>query len=203
MKHAVVLAHPNPESFNAAIARRCMLTLENGGHEAMLRDLYAMDFDPRLRREEVSVSHGRPAPDVVAERQVLADVDSFIFVYPLWFNAEPAILKGYVDRVFGEGFGSRAGLLGSTPLLAGRWLTSVTTSGAPDHWVRSTGALQALMTTFDHHLAAVCGLTVTEHLHFGSIGPDLDPDAGRDVLDQMADGLTALFPPAKAPRPAS
>ena len=201
MKHAVILAHPNPESFNAAIARRCVLTLENLGHEAVLRDLYAMDFDPRLKREEVSAAHGRPAPDAVAEQVVLAKIQSFIFVYPFWFNAEPAILKGYVDRVFNEGFGFKSGFRVSTPLLTHRYLTTLSTSGAPDHWVESTGALTALMKTFDLHVAAVCGLTLQDHIHFGSIGPNLDADAANTVLDEVSRRLTELFGPAPGSSP--
>jgi NAD(P)H dehydrogenase (quinone) len=201
MKHAVILAHPNPDSFNAAIARSCLLTLEKLGHETILRDLYALDFDPRLKREEVSAAHGRPAPDVVAERLLLADIESFIFIYPFWFNAEPAILKGYVDRVFGDGFGFHAGFGGSMPLLTGGQLTTISTSGAPDHWVQSTGALKALMTTFDLHVSAICGLAVKDHIHFGSIGPNLDEDAAGDVLDEVRDRLASLFGTAQAPAP--
>ena len=56
---------------------------------------------------------------MIAERGVLAEADVFAFVYPLWFNAQPAILKGYVDRVFSLGFGFAPGAGGTEPLLAG------------------------------------------------------------------------------------
>ena len=93
MLHAVVLAHPKPTSFCAALARTCVEHLRAGGHEAQLHDLYAMDFDPRLQAEEMPTPHGvTPAPDVVAERRRLSAVKSFIFVYPFWFNAPPAMV---------------------------------------------------------------------------------------------------------------
>jgi NAD(P)H dehydrogenase (quinone) len=195
MKHAVVLAHPNPKSFCASIATTCVEELRGLGHAADLRDLYAMDFDPRLKAQEIAGDAGIHAgADVAAERARLADVDSFIFVYPFWFNAPPAILKGYVDRVFSLKFGYGPGFGGTEPLLVGRTLTSFSTSGAPDHWVNSTGALQTLMAAFDRHLAAVCGMTVVDHVHFGGIVSNLQPDPAEEMLGQVRDRLRAAFP---------
>jgi NAD(P)H dehydrogenase (quinone) len=203
MKHAIILAHPDCQSFNAALAARCWAILENLGHELVVRDLYAIDFDPRLKRSEVSAAHGVPAADTQRERDALAGVDSFIFIYPFWFNAPPAILKGYVDRVFSAGFGFEAGYDGATPLLAGRTLTSISTSGAPDHWIDSTGALKTLMAGFDLHLAATCGLRVVDHIHFGDITPNMDRDTGAETLDDLARRIEALFGPDRRSRGAA
>lgn len=200
MRHAIILAHPKSTSFCASIARRCATTLRALGHTVTLRDLYSMDFDPRLQAGEIPVYTGYgPAEDVVRERRRLARADSFILVYPFWFNGPPAILKGYVDRVFSMGFGYRPGSGGSEPLLAGRRLTSVSTSGAPDQWVNSTGALEALKMSFDRHLAAVTGMTLGEHIHLGAIHSSLSREAAGVMLDQIDDGLRATFggaPPA-------
>lgn len=194
MKHAVVLAHPKPDSFCASIARTCVETLTELGHTAVLRDLYAMDFDPRLKAQELPTDAGfQAAADVAAERDLLAGVDSFIFVYPFWFNAPPAILKGYVDRVFGMRFGFAPASDGTEPLLEAKSLLSFSTSGAPDQWVNSTGALKALMTVFDYHLAGVCGLTVLGHSHFGGIVPNLAEDPAADMLDQVRAALRSSF----------
>lgn len=170
MKHAVVFAHPKLRSLTATVAETYAEAARGLGHEAIVRDLYRMEFDPCLKAGEIPGPEGhQAAPDVQAERKRLADVDVFAFVYPLWFNAPPAILKGYVDRVFSMGFGYEPGAGGSEPLLGGRRLISFTTSGAPEHWVRDTGALSALHTLFDNHLAGVCGLTVADHVHVGGI----------------------------------
>jgi len=194
MKHAVILAHPKPDSFCAAIARTCVEHLRATGHEVVLRDLYGLDFDPRLKAEEVPTPDGpHPVADVVAERRVLAEVDSYIFVYPFWFNAPPAILKGYVDRVFSMGFGYVPGPGGPESRLDGKTLLSISTSGAPEHWVDTTGALKALMTVFDLHLSGVCGLRVIDHKHFGSIVPNMTAESGADILDQVRVRLDDLF----------
>lgn len=194
MKHAVILAHPKSTSFCASIAKTCAATLRSLGHSVTVRDLYAEDFDPRLQAGEIPVHTGyAPLADVVRERKALASVDSFIFVYPFWFNAPPAILKGYVDRVFGMGFGYRPGSGGTQTLLDGKTLTTFSTSGAPEEWVTGTGALEALMTVFDRHLAAVSGMTVRGHVHLGSVHSTLSPEAARDMLGQVEGALRATF----------
>lgn len=194
MKHAVILAHPAHKSLNAAIARTYRKTVEHLGDEVVVRDLYAMRFDPCLKAGEIP---GPKAPvfgvEVRRERAVLADVDVFAFVYPLWFNAPPAILKGYIDRVFSMGFGFEPDFGGTRPALTGRKLISFSTSGAPDAWVRETGALNALTTLFDRHLAGVCGVTLVDHLHFGGMVSDLTQEAVDEVLAKVRTAATAHF----------
>lgn len=186
MKHAVIVAHPNADSLSLAIAGRYAAAVGRLGHTALVRDLYRMDFDPRLKAGELP--GGRdfgPAPDVVAEREQIADADVFAFVYPFWFNAPPAMLKGYVDRVFSLGFGYEPVFGGTSPLLEGRRLISFTTSGAPERWVHSTGAYEALMTLFDRHLAAVCGMTVVDHVHEGGVVPGMTEEAFEAIMSRV------------------
>lgn len=199
MKHVVILAHPKPTSVCAAIARTCVEHLRATNHTAVLRDLYALDFDPRLKAEELPSPSGvHPAADVVAERRLLGECDNFIFVYPFWFNAPPAILKGYVDRVLSMSFGYAPGPSGTESLLDDKTLLSFSTSGAPKDWVNTTGALQALMTVFDLHLSGVCGLRVLDHGHFGSIVSNITAESVADVLEQVRTRLDDLFGPVLA-----
>lgn len=203
MKHAVVVAHPSPESLTLSCALAYKEAAEAAGHEVMVRDLYRLGFDPCLKASEVPGPEGyAAAPDVAAERELLADVDVFAFLYPLWFNAPPAILKGYVDRVFSMGFGYGPGLGATQPKLVGKRLISVTLSGAPDRWVRDTGALGALLTLFDRHLADMCGLQLVDHLHFGGIVDGIRPDAAEEILADVGARVRQAFPPARqAPPP--
>jgi len=186
MRHAVILAHPDPSSFNASAARTYVAATRATGDESMLRDLYAIGFDPLLKASELPWAKDfAPGTDVVAERGRLADAEVIAFFYPLWFNAPPAMLKGYVERVFGFGFGYGQAEPGTTPLLGGKLLVSVSTSGAPDEWVGQTAAVEHLRADFDNHLAAVCGLTVLEHLHIGGVTPGIRADAGQEMLGQV------------------
>jgi NAD(P)H dehydrogenase (quinone) len=195
MKHAVVIAHPNSYSLTRSAAEAYAEAARALGHGVLVRDLYAMKFDPLLRAEEIpQLTPPTPGPDVAAERAVLADVDVFAFVYPFWFNAPPAILKGYVDRVFGMGFGYAPVLGGGTePLLEGRRLISFSFSGAPEQWVQQTGALRALMSIFDGHLAQMCGLELVDHIHTGGVAPNMTEEAVAEILARVRETVSTLF----------
>lgn len=199
MLHAVIVAHPRPDSLNHAVARTYRESVEELGHATLIRDLYQSNFDPCLKAHEIPDASGVSfAPDVLAEREALQNVDVFCLVYPLWFNAPPAILKGYVDRVFSMQFGYAPGPGGTTPLLDGRKLISFTTSGAPESWVRDTGAMAALVTLFDGHFAAVTGLAIMDHVHIGGIVPGITGEAVADVLEKVRGAARAAFSPEAA-----
>lgn len=194
MKHAVIIAHPNPHSLTCAVGKTYGEAVTALGQSVVVRDLYRMGFDPCLKAEEIPKEAGfQFGADVLAERELLADVDVFAFVYPFWFNAPPAILKGYVDRVFSMGFGYAPSLGGTEPLLDGKRLISFTSSGAPESWVRDTRALQALMVLFDRHVAAMCGLRILDHVHVGGIVPNITPEAFEEVLEGVRTAVKAQF----------
>ena len=193
MKHAIIVAHPNPDSFNLTMARAYKAAVEHAGHRAELRDLYRIGFDPRMGAGEIPQSTGfKAADDVQAERASIGGADVFIFVYPLWLNSPPAMMKGYMERVFGMGFAYGPGG-GTDPLLAGRRMISITSSGAPKDWVVDTGAWQALRKLFDEHFASVSGLSVIDHLHFGQIVPGMTADAVGECEAKVGDLVSRHF----------
>lgn len=194
MKHAVIVSHPESTSFTVSMAQAYAGALLGQGHEVLVRNLYALGFDPRLAADEIPRPGGfTPRTDVRAERALLKDVGAFAFVYPVWFNAPPAMMKGYIDRVFGMGFGYGMGAGGNAPLLTGRSLTSITSSGAPKDWMVETGAWDAMRKLFDEHVAAVCGMTVLDHLHFGAIAPDITEEAVEACADQVRAAAATRF----------
>jgi NAD(P)H dehydrogenase (quinone) len=198
MKHVVILAHPSPDSVSSQIAQTYARAAASLKQEVLIRDLYRLNFDPCLKIEETVTPKGSAAqPDVVRERQLLAGTAVFAFVYPLWFNAPPAMLKGYVDRVFSSGFGYEPdGMGGTASLLGGKRLISFTTSGAPDHWVKETGAIATLTNAFDRHLAAVCGMSVVDHVNFGGVVPGITSEAVAEMLAQVSTTVRRVFDPA-------
>jgi NAD(P)H dehydrogenase (quinone) len=199
VRHAVILAHPAPSSFNAGVAKIYVDAVRGFGDAADLRDLYAQAFDPCLRADELPWRKDFALhDDVAAERAVIGAAEVIVFVYPLWFNAPPAILKGYVDRVLGMGFAYEAGESDARPLLSGKSLVSISTSGAPGAWAQQSGAISRLRAAFDEHVAAVCGLAVLEHLHLGGVTPGIRADAAEALFDQVRAMALRLFAPALA-----
>ncbi|MBU2488686.1 MAG: NAD(P)H-dependent oxidoreductase [Proteobacteria bacterium] len=95
----VILGHPDPASFNHAIAQACVAALTQNGHHAIFHDLCAEGFDPALPAPELCREPG-PGPDAAAHCAELAAADGLVVVHPNWWGQPPAVLKGWVDRVF-------------------------------------------------------------------------------------------------------
>jgi NAD(P)H dehydrogenase (quinone) len=132
MRHAIIVAHPDSNSLNLQIAKAYAWAVRTLGHEVQVRDLYRMGFDPCLRATEIAgVGDYHCAPDVQRQRELIGDAEVFAFVYPFWFNAPLAILKGYVDRVFSAGFGYDRGSYGAEALLDGKRLISFSSPERP------------------------------------------------------------------------
>lgn len=102
MQVVVVLAHPDEQSFNHAIAARASHALRASGHQVHLLDLYALGFRAAMTEEERLAYHSDvPALDpMVAEHAALVQgADALVFIYPTWWSSVPAILKGWLERV--------------------------------------------------------------------------------------------------------
>lgn len=121
-RHALIIhAHPDPASLTAQFATLARQTLQQQGCEVMESDLYAMgwkagadaqDFPDRLNPRRLflisesqhAYANGRQSADMAAEQQKLLAADLVIMLFPLWWYGLPALLKGWIDRVYAYGF---------------------------------------------------------------------------------------------------
>jgi putative NADPH-quinone reductase len=127
VKILVVLGHPQPGSFNHALAEAVVSALEERGHEVVFHDLYAEGFDPLLPAEEI-LSDGPVDPEVVRHCAELAAAEGIVVVHPNWWGQPPAILKGWIDRVV-------------RPEVAYRFLEGDSGEGVPEGLLRAKTAV--------------------------------------------------------------
>jgi NAD(P)H dehydrogenase (quinone) len=177
-RHVVVLAHPNAHSFNALVADAYCEAVRAAGQDPIVRDLYAMGFDPVLKDSERPHEGGTTlSPDVRVEREAILGSDVFVFVYPIWFGMPPAILKGYVDRVLGAGVTPREMQSGTgTDLLRDKRLVSITSSGASKAWLNQQDQIESLRALFERYLAHGFGMKAYDDIHFGETIEGLSQD---------------------------
>ncbi len=102
MKISVILAHPDPNSFNRAIARTAVEQLETNGHSARFHDLYGEKFEALLPEEEIRQDATLPL-EIRRHCQEIAEAEGIIIIHPNWWGQPPAILKGWIDRVIRPG----------------------------------------------------------------------------------------------------
>lgn len=108
MRVVVVVAHPDPSSFNHAIAATATTSLLSVGHDVTLLDLYAEGFRAAMSPAERLAYHGeRPILDPMVERHadIVKEAEALVFIYPTWWSTMPAILKGWLERVMVPGVG--------------------------------------------------------------------------------------------------
>ncbi len=146
MKLLLVYCHPDPQSFGAALRRTAAEALRNAGHELREIDLYGEGFDPVFSQAEKATylsDTQRNIDGVAAHVEALRWADGWVVVYPTWFYGAPAMLKGWLDRVWLPGVTFRiapakertiGGELRNIRLFVG-----ITTSGSPWWWLKVIG----------------------------------------------------------------
>ena len=102
MKVSIILAHPDKNSFNHAIARAVVETLTTNGYEIHFHDLYKECFDPLLFHAEFPKDAAIPS-EIQGHCDEISSADGIIIVHPNWWDQPPAVLKGWIDRVIRPG----------------------------------------------------------------------------------------------------
>jgi NAD(P)H dehydrogenase (quinone) len=102
VKVLVVYTHPSPSSYTASVLTRVLAGLEAAGHDVDLLDLYAIGFDPIVRAEERFRSGDDLATSPVVQSHIalVRAASAVVFVHPTWWSGPPAMVKGWIDRVF-------------------------------------------------------------------------------------------------------
>lgn len=140
MRIQVIHAHPNPDSYNAALYRAIVASLTEAGHEVAGTDLHAEGFDPRLGADEHRAYFDPEPlrlPDVAPLIDRLTWSEGLVFCFPHWWFDVPAMLKGYFDRVFIPGVAFTPDRKGGRiqPALKGLRKVAVVTSFGSPWWV--------------------------------------------------------------------
>lgn len=99
---SVILAHPNKESFNHAIASTVVEALQKNGHDVNFHDLNEEKFDPILPFKEFPKDAHLPL-EIEKHCKEISDADGIVIIHPNWWGQPPAILKGWVDRIIRPG----------------------------------------------------------------------------------------------------
>ena len=132
----VILGHPSKESFCAALADSYVEGAKAAGNEVQLTSLGDLSFDPVLRNGYVTIQELEP--DLVAAQAAISWAQHIVFVYPIWWGAMPALLKGFIDRLFLPGFAFkyREGSQFWDRLLSGRSAHLIVTMDTPPWYFR-------------------------------------------------------------------
>jgi NAD(P)H dehydrogenase (quinone) len=177
MKYLIIYTHPNPQSFNHAVKETIVEELQKAGRVVTVRDLYALKFNPALKREDLAaLEKGTVLEDVKTEQDFIQSADIIVVIFPLWWAGMPAMLKGYIDRVFTEGFAYRITENDITGLLNNKKVVMITTTGAPQEMYEESGMFRSMGQTIDEGIFRFCGMEIIEHKYLTAIPYITDGD---------------------------
>ncbi len=168
MRILTILAHPDPDSFNGALSAALCDGIRAAGHTPDLLDLYSERFDPVLGKSELeSMGSGKPLTDVAACQRRIKAANGLAIVFPVWWFGVPAMLKGFIDRVFQEGFAYRFSADGSIKgLLRIKKSLVLCTTGASADQYRRAGFGRPLKKSLDEWGLRMCGIQEVKHVFF-------------------------------------
>lgn len=161
MRVMVIIDHPYTGSFNHALKDAVLRGLAAGGHAADLLDLHQENFDPVMHREELAgYAQGRYLDPKVGEYQSrIMQAQHLIFIFPVWWQVMPALLKGWLDKVLlPEWAFTEADAIPLLTHITGA--TAITTMGASEF---GDNAVQKM---FLGGTLGFCGITHTHYINF-------------------------------------
>ncbi|WP_060510947.1 NAD(P)H-dependent oxidoreductase [Pseudomonas sp. NBRC 111124] len=175
MQALIVIAHHDPDSLTHALAREVAAGLASAGHGSEIADLAHEGFDPRFTLADHAVHRGLAAPtaDVLREQARIDRADALVLVYPIYWWSLPALLKGWVDRVFSNGwaFDYQDGVV--TKKLRAMKVHLVGVAGADNGIFERHGYGAAMRVQIEHGIFDYCGAEVlSSNLLDDSEGPN-------------------------------
>lgn len=163
MHALVVVAHPDPNSLSHAVAQALADGVSGSGHNVEIADLAREGFDPRFSLNDLAVHRreiAQPA-DIAAEQARVDRADALVLVYPIYWWSMPALMKGWIDRVFSNGWAyEELEDMKTVKKLEHLPVHLVALAGADMRTFARHGYYGAMKTQIDHGIFGYCGAPV-------------------------------------------
>lgn len=170
MNILIIYAHPNPSSFNHAILETLDAALREHGHVTRIHDLYQMRFRAVLDSEDLLRNWRGDLPDeILREHEAVLWAQGLVFIYPIWWFGPPAILKGWIDRVFVRKFAFDFTAAGMEGLLAHDHALVINTLGGDETLYQRERWHELLVRPMVEGVLSACGVRDVVYRAFYSV----------------------------------
>ncbi|HAL65767.1 MAG TPA: NAD(P)H dehydrogenase [Bacteroidales bacterium] len=189
MHHLIIYSNHQRNSFLKLILEEVVRQYQNRGDSVTIRDLYQMKFNPVLTNDDLSAIHSGIIPkDILTEQQLVMAADFITMIYPVWWTGMPAILKGYIDRIFSYGFayGDRGN--GVEGFLKGKKAIIFSTTGQPHEEYQANGMYNAMNMTTDKGIFEFCDIDVLDHIYFPEV-----PHVSKQILIKYLNSIEKIL----------
>ncbi len=156
----IIFGHPDPDSFNGTILKTIENKLTDKQYQFISKNLYQLNFNPILTLDDLTkMQDSTVASDIAIEHEDIKWAKNIIFIYPIWWSGQPAMIKGWIDRVFSPGFayafqedGSAKGLLSDKTVMV------ITTTRSGENNMVESGLAAAIEKIMMEGILGFCGI---------------------------------------------
>lgn len=189
----IIFAHPDPDSFNGAILKTIENKLTEKEYKFISKNLYQLNFNPNLNMNDFArMKNSTVAPDIALEHADIEWAKNIIFIYPTWWAGQPAILKGWIDRVFSRGFAYAVQEDGTVKgLLSDKTVMVFTTSGSSEENMQQSGMHAAMEKVMLEGVLGFCGINNMLYKNLCGVPTATDDERSR-ILGEVDYLINAL-----------
>lgn len=192
MNTLIILVHPCEDSFNHAICNKVEKYLLHKNYEVKIRDLYKLKFNPILTEDNHTSFYQTKLPkEIQLEQNEISWAKNLIFIFPSWWCGMPAMMKGYFDRVFTNGFAFRFEKSQVDGLLKGKKAVIFQTTSQTEEFMKPNQLVSSMETAMDVGIFDYCGIDVITHKFFFSV-PHIDKESREKMLKE-AEGIVDIL----------
>lgn len=197
MNHLIIYAHPNTNSFTKAITDSVKDFSMKQEYKTEVRDLYSIGFDPVLNSSDLlGIQSSKVPEDIKREQSYIEWANIITFVYPIWWTGMPAILKGYIDRVFSYSMVYKHENNGSEGLLKDKKVFIFSPMGTSNENYNKNGITDAIKQVSDTGIFNFCGMKVEQHAFFGEV-PTVEEEIRKQYLQVVSEIFSRSLKPSK------
>ena len=193
MKHLIIYVNPDTESFSHRILETVKEYSLERGHEVEVRDLYKMNFNPVLSLEELKAldRDNSVSADVKEEQKHIDWAEVITFIYPIWWQI-PAMMKGYIDRVFSYKYAYVYTDKGPKGLLTDKKVFRFNSMGTHREVYEKNGLRLAYESAIDEGILQSTGMKVVESKLFGP-SPRRNRELGDKYLEEVKESISKVL----------
>jgi len=189
----IIFGHPNPDSFNGAILKTVENKLKEKQYKFISKNLYQLNFNPILTMNDFArMRNSTVTNDIAIEHSDIEWAKNIIFIYPIWWAGQPAIVKGWIDRVFSRGFAYAPQEDGTVKgLLSDKTVMVFTTSGSSEENMNQSGMTAAMEKVMMEGILGFCGISTMLYKNLYEIPATTDEQRNM-MLDEIDYLINAL-----------
>lgn len=170
-----IFSHPRRDSFTGSILDQFKHGVTEAGHSIEIADLYREGFEPRLQPEDYAQFKGQPMPEMIIREHIRFErADALAFVFPVWWWSFPAILKGWIDRVWCEGWAYTFQPQRSRGLLQNRPTILLATAGSRESTYRKYRYDEAMRIQIEIGILGYGGISDIDTHFFYEVDNDVE-----------------------------